>query len=280
MDDRNSNLLKAAALALALLGRGVAAAAEPGTAYAPDSRNIIYEEEPKILWLAPRIAALVDRARWVRIAKGTVIAEETVAIAEARLTNDAAIALPATLGGPLPPGTQFVRRLKGAAEDACLIRGGRSAGEAAIQVCLADSDGDGRYDAAHRGAEPVAIAPVRLRPPPALESGITTVRQRLVVTRIEHGRVTLSGDYIIEVGGNFCSVGMKEKAPGSRARHRVDTLMLRNGRSARIEGLRVKASKGANGDWWVNARGIFRPWARLDRDGTLIDAGGIIDCVR
>jgi hypothetical protein len=265
---------------------GFAAQSAPlGAATAPSyqqhSRDVIYDEEPKIIWQPPAVETAVDPDRWIRLRKGAVIAVEHLVIPQSRLTNEKRIQLPERLGGAVPPATQFSRRQKNDQEDACLIRSGRSASEAFIQVCLADSDGDGLHDLASRGGEAIAIAPIRLIPATPPQEAIAKVQRVLVVADLEGTKATLSVHYVVRSGGNFCSVAQSERAPAERKRKQAQwALLLRHNASTTAERLRLKMHKSRDGGWWMNAQGSFSPWASLAETRTVIHAGGRMDCIR
>jgi hypothetical protein len=219
--------------------------------------------------------------RWIRLRKGAVIALENVAIPQRRLTNEEPIQIPERLGGVVPPAAQFSGRRKNDQEDACLMRSGRSASEAFIQVCLADSDGDGLHDLASRGGEAVAIAPILLIPVTPPQEAIARVQRVLAVADLEGNKAALSVYYVVRSGGNFCSVAQGEQAPGGRKGQQTpEVLLLRHNSSASAEGLRLKMHKSRDGDWWMNAQGSFPPWTSLAEAGTVIQAGGRMDCIR
>jgi hypothetical protein len=260
----------------------LAAPVGAGTAlpYQEDSRHVLYGEEPRIIWLEPRLIKRVDPDRWVMASKGAVIAVEVVAVPQARLTNPVRIELPEEFGGDLPVATQFSQRLKGMRQDACLMRSGRSASEAFVQVCLADSNHDGWHDVALRGDKSIGIEPVHLAPAVPPDEARSKIQRKIVLDRIEGGRLALSIRYVINSRGNYCSVGPSERARApSEGRPGQGMLLLRQNSAATAEGLRLKMHKvGAH--WWINAQGSFPAWATLTDAGTAVDAGGKMDCIR
>jgi hypothetical protein len=244
--------------------------------YRRDSHDVVYDQEPRILWRRPRKVAAVDRHRWVRLAKDAVIAREVVAVPQARVANRVRIDLPERFGGAVPAASQFSRRLKDRREDACLMRSGRSAGEAWIQVCLADTDKDGLYDLALRGDDTMAIEPVRLVPAHVRRAATTRIDRRLAVERLGRGRAILTLYYVLRPGGNYCSTWIGE-APARP--QRKPSLRLAPDASATVHGIRLRVRRRGR-HWWVNARGAFPPWASLSVDGTIIAAGARTDCIR
>lgn len=248
--------------------------------YRQNSRDVVYDEEPRLIWRRPGVVAAVDRHRWVRLRKGAVIAREVVAVAQSRVANRVRIDLPERFGGAVAAASQFSRRLKDGREDACLMRSGRSAAEAWIQVCLADSDRGGLYHLAVRGDEAMPITPVRLVPAVAPRAATTTIERRLAVEGLRGGKAMLTVYYVLRSGGNYCSTAI-EQAPdrGPAGPQWQRSLRLAHNASARVEGLRLRIRRSGR-HWWVNARGAFPAWARLTAVGTVIAAGGTTDCIR
>ena len=224
--------------------------------------------------------------RTVRLEAGAILAQERYLVPPLRKAIDADV----TVGPPF--------RMRFRAGDLLLVRAGdpershcllpdplpRDAdGVAYADVCLVDSDGDGRYERARFQPEDpdrrpldLPIAPVALRTlPPSDQPGLLSViaEQRLRVLRVGRDRATIQVESRLVPGGaaNFPDIW----SVSTGTREREVQLRLEEGGTARLAGLQLRATRDASGVWQAIVEGAFDDWLVLSEGNTVIDTGAV-----
>jgi hypothetical protein len=216
------------------------------------------------------------------LARNAVIAQQHYTIHLLRLKLDADVTVGAPFHLRLGQGEEL-RAFAGDPDRAhCLSRRPEPRDEAGMiypDICLIDRDGDSLAETIRFVPEDIddparvhSIAPVALtRLPPGWERGIGTqsATQRLRVERIDSRRayIVVESQIVpaaLSIGGPWF---VRSKA-GSRT-----SLRLKEGATAHIAGVMLRAGRDSRGAWQVTTKGRFDDWLFLREGNTLIDAG-------
>jgi hypothetical protein len=228
----------------------------------------------KPVYLSPRLVRPIDPARRILLTPGAVLAQEVTVVAPRRSKSESMLPLPPGLASPLPTGSIFIDVVEPDGRWACTASGHdivdlRSGNEA--RFCVADTDGDSRYDVGRLGEKKFPMMPFALRVLSQQEidgRSNATFHRRLEVASIEPGHVTIDPTICYAAGG-----GLGEFALKFAPKPQPIVIPLRPGATASFGGVLIRLQRGSGG-WWASAEGAYDPPIRLHDGATAIAAGG------